>query len=870
MKQILPTYFFSTLLSKSKKNRSNKSIIAWIFILGFSISSFASSGLFDANAILNVKGAGNTFTTTSKFEVDDVVVYNSLTVSTTAIPDVNFEQALIDLGYDDVIDGEVITSNISGITILDIRDKNIASLVGINDFVSLDKLYCQNEDGDSGNDNTISALDVTGLTYLRYFYCQNNQIANLNITGLTGLQALDTSNNPLNTALDVHLNSSLFYLVCQDNGLTSLNISGLTNLQTLIVWNNNLTSAIDLTGNPDLKYLDCDDNFFTSINVVGLAKLNDFYCSGNSLTGLDVRGLSDLSNFECTGNTSLSCILVDDVTAANTAKDSGNWVKDATATYSYCDCDLTTIWNGSSWDNGAPTTGTYAAIISGNYSQTDPINACSLTITNDATVIIPSGVSVTLNAPIMVEIGSSFTLSNNANLIQTNKNSINSGVITVKHESNPLYRSDYTMWSSPTGTTQKLNEFSPLTTTGRFYEYNSGTDKYSAVPDATNFSQGKGFLIRMPNTDPKSGYDAGTATLVYPGLFTGIPNNGDVNISGIAEKFVAVGNPYPSNINANAFIDANLDASSSGTLYFWRKTNNPNQATSPTTSYATYTKAGSTITSDSGSGGISLNGFIAVGQGFITKVPPTGSIRFNNTMRVTNSANFLRTKAVAQTDRVWINLTNADGAFSQMLVGYISDASKGVDSYDGKYINDAATALTSDIAGEEYVIQGRPVFSDTDVVNLNFKTDAAGTYTIAKDHVDGLFATGQDIYLVDNVTGTETNLQKEAYTFTAAAGANNTRFQLTYKTSGSLKVNDLAFDENSISVYKQNGVLNINAGNTTMKSVKVFDVTGRLLLEQKAVNATTTALKNLAAGKQAMLIQITSDDNRVVTKKAIN
>ncbi|WP_304198675.1 T9SS sorting signal type C domain-containing protein, partial [Flavobacterium alvei] len=86
----------------------------------------------------------------------------------------------------------------------------------------------------------------------------------------------------------------------------------------------------------------------------------------------------------------------------------------------------------------------------------------------------------------------------------------------------------------------------------------------------------------------------------------------------------------------------------------------------------------------------------------------------------------------------------------------------------------------------------------------------------------------------------------------------------------SLKVNDLAFDENSISVYKQNGVLNINAGNTTMKSVKVFDVTGRLVLEQKSVNATTTALKNLAAGKQALLIQITSDDNRVVTKKAIN
>ena len=34
-------------------------------------------------------------------------------VSTAAIPDQNFEQALIDFGYDDVIDGKVLTANIN-------------------------------------------------------------------------------------------------------------------------------------------------------------------------------------------------------------------------------------------------------------------------------------------------------------------------------------------------------------------------------------------------------------------------------------------------------------------------------------------------------------------------------------------------------------------------------------------------------------------------------------------------------------------------------------------------------------------------------------------------------------------------------------
>ena len=38
----------------------------------------------------------------------------------TSIPDQNFEQALIDLGYDNVIDGQVSTSNIIGIDTLNI------------------------------------------------------------------------------------------------------------------------------------------------------------------------------------------------------------------------------------------------------------------------------------------------------------------------------------------------------------------------------------------------------------------------------------------------------------------------------------------------------------------------------------------------------------------------------------------------------------------------------------------------------------------------------------------------------------------------------------------------------------------------------
>jgi hypothetical protein len=355
----------------------------------------------------------------------------------TSIPDSNFELALS--AYDDIPgDLQVPTANISGLTQLDVSNKNIGSLIGIKDFTSLTQLLC--------NDNSITDLDVSGMTNLKYFYCENNAITNLNISGLTNLWELWASDNPFsNPVLDVHGSPDLYYLRCENNGLTSLNISGLTNLDTVILWQNNLTT-LDLSSNLNLKYLDCDDNAFASLDVSPFTKLEQFYCSGNLLTTMDVRGLTNLANFECSYNPSLSCILVDDVDAAIVEETAGNWVKDEGAIYSYCNCSLTTTWtsaSGGSWDNGAPTDGTYAAIISADYNESANINACSLTINGNAVVTIPANFKVTLNAPINVTAGSSFTLSSDANLIQTNKNSINSGAITVNRTSNPLFRLDH-------------------------------------------------------------------------------------------------------------------------------------------------------------------------------------------------------------------------------------------------------------------------------------------------------------------------------------------------------------------------------------------------------------------------------------------
>ncbi len=521
-----------------------------------------------------------------------------------------------------------------------------------------------------------------------------------------------------------------------------------------------------------------------------------------------------------------------------------------------------TTWDGTAWSNGNPSA-SLVAIIAGTYTTTanGALTTQRLTVNSGGALTINSGTSVTIQNEV-INNGGSIIVENNANLIQVN-NVANTGNVVVKRNGNALSRLDYTMWSSPVAG-QKLADFSPLTSQSpsRFYTYDAATNLYAAVatPTTANFSAGNGYLIRMPNTAVSY-----PSTATFIGTFTGVPNNGNINLSNLtANKFYAVGNPYSSTISAASFLSNN---STAGTLYFWRKTNGIANSGS---AYATWTTLGGTAAGNVAPNDIVPNGTIQVGQGFIVKATST-SLQFTNAMRevAPASTQFLKIAKTEEKSCIWLNLTGSD-LFSQTLIGYLDGATEGVDNgIDGKYINDSKVALTSNIDGEEYTIQGRPAFDATDVVPLNFKTDKAGEYKIAIDHTDGLFAKGQNIYLVDSVTGTETNLTKESYIFTAESGTNNDRFTLKYQSSFKT-VGSPVFDENTVTVYKANGTLYVNSAGSVIVNIKVFDIQGRLIAEQKEVNAANTAIKNLKATQQLLLVQVTSDDKKVVTKKVVN
>ena len=275
-------------------------------------------------------------------------IVSNVKSQTTAIPDPNFEQALINQGIDSdgVLNGQVLTTDISGIITLNVSFSNISDLTGIEDFTALQNLSCFN--------NVLTSLNVSNNTNLIELYCDSNQLTNLDVSANVNLTTLWCQFNQL-ADLNVNGTSSLQEIYCLTNQLTNLDVSGATNLQLLYCPDNLLTS-LALGANSNLTQLYCFDNQLSSIDLSNLPNLNIFWCYNNQLNNLDVitninlgdlrcndnqlsgslllDGLSSLTSFNVVNNPDLTCIQVDNETDATSGLGQyATWSIDAGASY---------------------------------------------------------------------------------------------------------------------------------------------------------------------------------------------------------------------------------------------------------------------------------------------------------------------------------------------------------------------------------------------------------------------------------------------------------------------------------------------------------------------------------------------------------
>lgn len=544
-----------------------------------------------------------------------------------------------------------------------------------------------------------------------------------------------------------------------------------------------------------------------------------------------------------------------------------------------------TTWNGTAWSNGIPSA-TTKAIFNGNFNSTGDLQACGVEVLSGA-VVFNTSHTLTVQNEVKVT-GGSLTFDNNSSLLQINHLDnkgvpfSNTGNITYRRATTPMFKFDYTYWSTPVSPQILLN-ISPTSPTNLFLQYNAPTSswQYIVSPGTTTMTPGRGYICRAPLSFPVG---APSTPLTHIANFIGVPNNGTISIpiTGGASQFNLLGNPYPSALSADAFLlDAANAATLSGTIYLWTHNTPLNAAFLYSGSdYAVYNYLGGTGTSAATNSGLNFsipNGKIASGQGFFIKGLLNGTATFNNNMRIAgNNDQFFRvsgttTASVTEPEkhRYWLNITNTQGAFKQALIGYADAATMGIDRlFDGEMVDVGnVISLYSLVENTKLSIQGRPLpFDITDVIPLGIKSTIAGEFSIALHDFDGLFEF-QNIYLEDRVLNVMHNLKNGPYTFSTAIGTFDTRFVLRY-LDNQLGV-DPVFDDNAVLIYKNNeSNFVIHSGVFVMDEVKVFDLRGRLLSHLKDINATQITFDGGEAN-QMLLVQITTVDGVTVTKKVI-
>ncbi|OIV43064.1 T9SS sorting signal type C domain-containing protein [Flavobacterium johnsoniae] len=524
------------------------------------------------------------------------------------------------------------------------------------------------------------------------------------------------------------------------------------------------------------------------------------------------------------------------------------------------------IYDGTS----TPTSGTAITIARSNVILGSDVSVCSCTIQDGAKLTVPKDKTLTVDDALIFEGTGKILISNGGSLLQNNTTSsaFQGGTASFEMQrSTSTRRYDYTYWSSPltlaSGFT--LKKMSPNTLADKYTSYDPNASWVIRNADLSVMIPGEGYSVRGPQN-----FDI-TTPATQTASFIGVPNNGDVVKTTVQNKFNLLGNPYPSAIDGYKLInDTKI-----GTVYLWTHNTPPaNDGTSNKYKYSSSDYASFNL-----SGGIKTGGntslptrYIAAGQGFFA-APTTTSITYTNSMRVGGSnSTFYKTEKTndLERNRIWLNLSNAEGAFKQTLVGYIEGATNSWDlNFDAVGFNGNSYVDFYSINENTILsIQGRALpFEKSDVVPLGYKVTVAGDFTISIDQVDGFFG-DQEVYLEDKKTGIISNLKTGNYTFKTEIGTFKDRFTLRY-TNKTLGTDDFENVDGGLLVSVKDKVIKVTSVKENIKEVNLFDISGRLIYQKVKVGTTELSISNLQSSDQILLVKVILENDYTTTKKVI-
>ncbi|WP_033959779.1 lamin tail domain-containing protein [Psychroserpens jangbogonensis] len=569
----------------------------------------------------------------------------------------------------------------------------------------------------------------------------------------------------------------------------------------------------------------------------------------------------------------------------------------------------TTTWTVSNtWDNGTPDIYTIA-ILNNSYDTVTygSFSACRLTIASGTLNIrnnnyVEVNYDLIVNGILDIETEGSLVMVDDAGTVTNN------GTTNVHKTTTEMETYDYTYWSSPVDYSVSATAAQTVLTgfhTNRIYSFD--TSQFSDL-NADSFDDDQNsWTQHYSSMSSGIGYAAmsdGSGSHFRSITFNGRLNTGIIpvtvalsqNAADTTDDWNLLGNPYPSAIYADEFIVHNINLS--GTVYLWTHEDDisisnpgPDAYNFNSNDYAMYNLVGGVGTGvGSASTGTIVSsiptGYIASGQGFFIDAITAGTVEFTNAMRNRNHINsdFFRnsesnssTQSTSSTDtekdRMWINMTNSDGAFSQILIGYMEDGTLGKDRlYDGirlegsNYIDFYSKDATNLY---KYGIQGRPPFTIEDVIPLGYDSGILGGLTISLYETEGIL-NDVTVYLRDNLLNTVHSLTNSDYTFTTEDGNFSDRFEIIFQTEDALSIGENEISPNELSIIElQSGSVKFSVGNNlTINTIEIIDLLGRTLYSLQGNNSTETfELNNLS--QTAYIAKVTLSNGQTITKRAI-
>jgi len=447
----------------------------------------------------------------------------------------------------------------------------------------------------------------------------------------------------------------------------------------------------------------------------------------------------------------------------------------------------------------------------------------------------------------------------------------------------PIGLADYWIWKFANQTDDDYASWQHVRSTGDLYA-------------------GEGFTMKGPGT--------GGISTDQNYVFSGKPNNGDIDLTLGAGNDYLVGNPYPSAIDAYEFITDNSTAIT-GTLYFWEHWGGGNHILADYQGgYHTLNLSGMTTAATQGSndpdvgvGGTPLKtpgNYIPVSQGFFVVADADGgTINFNNGQRIFHKESSGNSTFVGMNDefsegesmsptesadtddkedrfdedsrlKLRVALYSVNTIRRQLLTTVDENATSGVDfGYDGMHNESQLDDMYWIIEDDKFVIQGIDEITRETILPLGLYTSTDGMNSIILDELIN-DPEKLEVFLHDKALDVYHNLQGSSYDIYLPAGEYLDRFEVTFmdRTPLDIEENEL----NKLDIHYSNEMESIIIINPTLQQVESVEMTNMLgqtiytLNNVLSKNHQEIELKNLSSG--AYIINLKTQ-NGTVSKKVL-